>query len=92
MMTQRFRPPRILPGVIALALFCAWLGAGLSHQHATAPACQTCKILQTNPVDLAARGVGPEAPGPAEGVLPSLPGLPSAPLAILPHGRAPPTA
>ncbi len=78
--------------LLALALFVAWLGAGVLHHHDPAPNCQFCKIAPGGVADLTPL---PHDPAPSiapERIAPAPAGAPADRLAAIPNGRAPPTA
>jgi hypothetical protein len=78
--------------ILALALFVAWLGAGVLHHHAPTPDCQFCKVVPGGVADLTPIV---RAPAPAitlERIAPAASDSPAERLAAIPRGRAPPTA
>ena len=85
--------PRLwLPATLVLALFFSWLGTALAHEHAPDPTCQVCKVVHNASVDLVRRTSAPE-PMRVTQPIASPPQTKSlAPEAVVPQGRAPPTA
>jgi hypothetical protein len=88
----RSRPTRLVPALVGLALFTAWLAADVAHHHASNPSCQLCKIKSGGTADLSrpAETSAPSRTG--ERVLLATTAAPSERLTAVPLGRAPPLA
>lgn len=78
--------------LLALALFVAWLGAGVLHHHGPAPNCQFCKIVPGGVADLTPILPAPSPSITPERIAPAPAGEPAERLAAIPRGRAPPIA
>lgn len=87
---SRSRAALRLPVVLALALFLAWLGVGMAHQHAEDPTCQICKLLHSGAADVGRTASAP-APGTSYERVALTADLAPADHALpLPRGRSPP--
>ena len=78
--------------LLALALFVAWLGAGVLHHHDPAPNCQFCKIVPGGVADLTPVTNAPAPTFTPERISSTTTDLRAEGLAAIPHGRAPPTS
>ena len=85
------RTKRTSYALLALALFVAWLGAGVLHHHDPAPNCQFCKIVPGGIADLTPILHAPAPSISPERIAPAPAGDPAERLAAIPRGRAPPT-
>jgi len=83
---------RFLPAVLALAVFLAWLGVAITHQHSAGPTCQFCKLVHNTPGDFARLTTTPEPSRTVVRIM-SVSREPFAHNAVtIPQGRAPPAA
>ena len=78
--------------LLALALFVAWLGAGVLHHHGPAPNCQFCKVVPGGIADIALTTQAPTPTTSHERVASASADSPAERLAVIPRGRAPPTS
>ena len=78
--------------LLALALFAAWLGAGVVHHHDPAPNCQFCKAVSGSIADLIPAAQAPTPTENPEQVSSVSTDSPAERLAAIPRGRAPPTS
>ena len=78
--------------VLALALFVAWLGAGVLHHHAPTPDCQFCKVVPGGVAELTPLIHAPAPTITPEQIAPTPTDSPTLRLAAIPRGRAPPTS
>lgn len=78
--------------LLALALFVAWLGAGVLHHHDPAPNCQFCKVVPGGIADLIPATHAPTPTENPERVSSASTDSPAERLAAIPRGRAPPTS
>ena len=77
-------------GILALAFFVAWLGAGVLHHHAPTPDCQFCKVVPGGVADLTPLTHAPAPTFTPERIAPTPSVTPAYRLAAIPRGRAPP--
>ena len=89
---SRIRPFLRVQGILAIAIFFAWLGTGFTHQHAEAPACQVCKLLHHGAADLTppVASSTPHSPGERVAIIPT--DAPADRFLPLLRGRPPPLA
>ena len=81
-----------LPVFLALLLFGAWLCAGWLHEHPGASNCQVCKELAASAAEDVRCQSAPDPPCVPEQIAAAVEVAPLESFAVLPHGRAPPSA